>query len=141
MQWANIAERADGSFPTKERKEGFFDIAKDYGEYLSCVVWEKLFRRSFLTENNIRFPPGVRRAQDMCFLITAYSVAKSCFYLNRYLYHSDTTRETSVCHNPTEEMLLETEAAFRKTFAFLEEERREWCTGGGIKSFLCINSI
>ena len=145
MQWESIAERGENAAPQKkaakkEKREGFFDVAKDK-EYVRMAVWNKLFRRAFLIENNIRFPPGTRRCEDACMSIVLYASAQKCFYLNKNLYHYDLTRETSVCHNPTEEMLLETEAALKKTFAFLEEERREWCTGGGIKSFLCINSI
>ncbi|MBR6329181.1 MAG: glycosyltransferase [Lachnospiraceae bacterium] len=51
----------------------------------SCC--SKLYRRDFLEENKLRYPVGVKRAEDVNFNIRAFNVAKRIGYLNRYFYY------------------------------------------------------
>lgn len=72
---------------------GYYDfsnrVARD--DYISkqlffTSVWNKVFRKSFLLENEIHFIEGVKY-EDMyyCFLTMLYS--KSCFYIDKSYYH------------------------------------------------------
>ena len=94
-------------------------------------MYNKLFRSSLLRENQIRFPVGMIKAQDVAFCIMAYAFLKKSFYINRALYHYDTTRETSICNNVTEDILLNMSSGLKKAFEFIEERDKELCAEWG----------
>lgn len=50
------------------------------------VPWAKLFRRRFLSENNICFDLGLRRMQDNVFVMEAFVCARAIKYIQEYLY-------------------------------------------------------
>ena len=131
MQWGCVAERGEDAAPRKktphkERREGFFDVSKDYEEYFETYAWSKLFRSSLVLKNGIRFPAGVMQGEDASFSIASYALAQKCFYLNRLLYHYDTTRETSTCHNTTAGMFVEEARGYTEAFALIKEKRGDW---------------
>ena len=39
---------------------------------LQVFIWEKAFKREFLLKNNIRFPVGIKNAEDLIFCLLAY---------------------------------------------------------------------
>lgn len=49
--------------------------------------WAKLYRREFLSENNLSFNPELKRMQDNVFNLFAVEAAKKVVYENRPLYH------------------------------------------------------
>ena len=49
-------------------------------------VWGKLFRRSFLINNNIFFDYGVRQGEDMIFMLKIYSQISSARYISAPIY-------------------------------------------------------
>ena len=59
------------------------------------IVWNKLYRRSFLEENRIRFLP-VRRAEDVFFTMVALCAAKRINILNEALIHYRVMRPDSL---------------------------------------------
>ena len=50
-------------------------------------VWAKLYRKDFLTQNNILFPDGIKTAEDAIFNIKALLSKPKCKFLSKYLYH------------------------------------------------------
>lgn len=61
------------------------------------VPWAKLYRRSFLIENDLRFLPELRRMQDNIFNLYAFNFAKKVVYINKMLMHYlklETSRST-----------------------------------------------
>lgn len=51
--------------------------------------WLRIYRRSLIEENNIRFDPRFRRCQDLPFTFECTIYANSYYYLgDRYLYHN-----------------------------------------------------
>lgn len=48
--------------------------------------WMKMFRRDFLKNNNIRYVPGLKKTQDVIFVIESFSKAENVYYLNKPLY-------------------------------------------------------
>lgn len=51
----------------------------------SCC--SKLYRTAFLRENGLKYPVGVKRAEDVNFNIRAFDAAKRIGYLNRHFYY------------------------------------------------------
>ncbi len=135
VQWGTILELGDKAIPTKVLDEGFFDIARDYDKGYSGGACDKLFKASFIFENGIRFPAGVRRGEDVSFSVMAYALAQRVFCLARALYHYDRTRENSSTNlNFTEEALLEDAASRKRT---CEQVEKILGRGGGrLREFL-----
>jgi len=51
------------------------------------TTWCKLYKKSLIVENNIKFNPILTRAQDTIFSIKAFIQAKKIMYYNESLYH------------------------------------------------------
>ena len=54
---------------------------------MTCYVWNKLFRRSFLIEKNIQFHPDLYVFEDVYFICAALSLAERVGKENRVLVH------------------------------------------------------
>lgn len=58
--------------------------ATSFGSGSCC---SKLYRVAFLKENGLKYPVGVKRAEDVNFNIRAFDAAKRIGYLNRHFYY------------------------------------------------------
>ena len=62
-------------------------------KYYVASPWSKVFRKSFLDENNLRYVPGIIKAQDTLFVLEAYGKASKGQMIEEILYnynvHSD----------------------------------------------------
>ena len=68
-------------------------------EFYSC--WNKLYKMSIIAENNIRFTPGVRYAEDMVFVFEYLRYCKTFRFIEKPLYYYNVNPEntTSVVKN------------------------------------------
>lgn len=67
------------------------------GQYTAIgVPWGKIYRRSFLEENNLEFNPDLYRMQDNIFNMIAFSKARKIVYLDAALYYYNLTNITSI---------------------------------------------
>ena len=74
-----------------------------YGSTRLCnigVPWARLYRRTFLIENHIKFPEGVRRMQDMVMNIKAFCCVSKIVFCGKAIYYYRITRE-SACRKYT----------------------------------------
>lgn len=89
-------------FPESSVGHPSFDISPIEG-----AVWNKLVRRSLLTENCIGFPKGVNLGED-CYVVTAARVlAKKESMVQQPLYHYNQMNTGSITHNYTKQKFLE----------------------------------
>lgn len=51
------------------------------------AAWGALYRKDFLTANNLKFPPGQKKAQDSVFNTEVYACAKKIAYLPYTMYY------------------------------------------------------
>ena len=51
------------------------------------VPWGKIYRRSFIESNNLKFDPKLRRMQDNIFNLYAFSLARNVYYFDLPLYY------------------------------------------------------
>ena len=71
-----------------------------YGVYFRAC-WGKLFRRSVIEKNEIRFPVNITLAEDTVFTFAFLCHSPRYIFENKPLYHYFDTRETSIVHNVT----------------------------------------
>lgn len=62
-------------------------VIQDFFENLHGNCWNKLIKRSIITDNNIRFTPGLSFCEDLVYNISLFSVGVKIEYLPRALYH------------------------------------------------------
>lgn len=53
---------------------------------LQVFVWEKAFKRSFIEEKNIRFPVGIKNAEDLVFCLRVYFSGAKYSLIEKALY-------------------------------------------------------
>ena len=58
-------------------------------------VWNKLYRRSVLVENNIRFSPRLSLGEDGAFLVLLWQYVRKVAYVGQRLYHYRYLRKAS----------------------------------------------
>lgn len=70
---------------------------KQFYEPLEMVVWNKLYNRKFLNDNNIRFLEGVIH-EDVEFTIKTFVKVKKVKYINEYVYNYRINRKNSIMY-------------------------------------------
>ena len=68
-------------------------VLKDY------ALNSKIFKKSFLIKNNIRFPEYLNGGEDAVFLFDSYINAKGIVFINKVIYNYDTQRIDSLTHD------------------------------------------
>ena len=69
-----------------------------------CTVyysWDKVFRRDFLMENNLRYPVGLPKSEDKVFVCLCFEKMHSMYYIEDVLYHYRIL-ESSACNRYSE---------------------------------------
>ncbi|HHX99843.1 MAG TPA: glycosyltransferase, partial [Methanothermobacter sp.] len=92
-------------------------------------VWTKIFKRSFIVENDIRFPEGVP-AQDMTFVVHSFLEANGIVFLNnRFLFKYNRIRDSKgdkgISRNKNKKNLMGTIQSYSKTFDLLKNYGKE----------------
>jgi glycosyltransferase involved in cell wall biosynthesis len=87
-------------------------------------VWTKIFKRSFIVENGIRFPEGIP-AQDLIFVVHAFLEANGIVYLNnRFLFNYNRIRDSKgdkgISRNKNKKNLMGMIQAYYITFDLLK---------------------
>lgn len=110
--------------PTKNwGKAGYMDLTKRdiKKEFIRSKVglvspWDKVFKKSFLIENNIFFPEKILN-EDIFFVYLAFVYAKSYYYLDDVLYHYFVNPKGTVQQKKAEYQLNKMDV----TYGFLQE--------------------
>jgi len=92
-------------------------------------IWTKIFKRSFIVDNDIRFPEGIP-AQDLTFLVHAFLEAKGIIYLNnRFLFNYNRIRDfkgdKGISRNKNKKNLMGMIQAYHKTYNLLQNYGKE----------------
>lgn len=64
-----------------------YGLDRVVGSISAGAVWAKLYKRSFIEDNKLRFQRGLTRAQDSVFAFEAFERAMGISYFNKPLYH------------------------------------------------------
>lgn len=82
-----------------------------------AAPWDKLYKRSFLEANNLRFCEDLRVLDDMCFNFRAFGAAGRVTYIPAFQYHY-TVINTSVTNSYRSDRLVQD----IKVFQYLKDE-------------------
>ena len=95
---------------------------------LSPSIWTKIFRKSFLNKNNIRFPEEML-AEDVSFVTHSFLKAKGIIYLNQYYGYNyrirDSDKEKSTIYIRNKKYLHAMILGYYDTYNILKEEKKE----------------
>lgn len=84
-----------------------------FPEWYNCV-WVRAYKRSFLEDNHINFPIGIRLAEDLYFSYLAMSKVKSIHCIQKTLYCYFTNRKDSACNTINFEKIQEEIVSLQK---------------------------
>lgn len=92
-------------------------------------IWTKIFRRKFITDNEIHFPEGIP-TQDLVFLVHAFLEAKGIIYLNNYYgnYYNrtrDLSGDTGISRSYSLKNMMGMVQAYYQTFDILKKHQKE----------------
>ena len=65
----------------------------------SSSIWASCFNKSFLKENDIYFPAGIKNAEDVLFMLNVHAYHPKYSCIKAYLYNYKTDRELSATKN------------------------------------------
>jgi len=69
------------------------------------VPWGKMYKSSFLAENNIRFNEELNHYEDNLFILEIYYQTDRIIYLDQCLYHYSTSHISNVLHKYNEKIV------------------------------------
>lgn len=55
--------------------------------WASNAVWDKIFKRSLIVNNDIKFPYGMKTSEDLMFFMKSMEYIKNYVYINKPLYY------------------------------------------------------
>ena len=84
-----------------------------------CGQYTRLVKRSLLTENDIRFPPGIDMFEDRVFAVKLFYYAKRVEYIGRPFYHYVQYNFSSITKKLNEKTLGDMEKAEEEIENFL----------------------
>lgn len=124
-------ENKKGIYTGNEILNGFFST-----EWAS-VVWNKLYDRNFIIENNLRFPEGLLH-EDELWVFQISALAKKINFLNRKTYNYYYSNSGSITANVGIKNLNDYKAILKEKLKFAEQlnlyDRNER-TGNYIRNF------
>lgn len=87
VQWDFIFDYETGKSVEKRiGKEGTFDISID-SSFFSGSMCHKLISKEIIDSAYIRFPIGLKYAEDRCFGVDCFLTAKKTYHISKFLYH------------------------------------------------------
>ena len=66
---------------------------------LEIFIWHKAFKRNFLIKNNIRFPEGIKNAEDIIFCLFTYYTKPKYSFIPESLYFYTQYRKDAATNN------------------------------------------
>lgn len=83
-----------------DRREGLYSIVEDADEFfpISHPLWTKIYKRSIIEDNGLRFDTKLRNGEDSLFIYEYLKHAENAWHTNELVYEYR-IRESSVSHN------------------------------------------
>lgn len=122
------------SIKLPENKVYNYKITKKYLFGTISVSWNKIYKRDFINEYNIRFGSG-RRAQDGVFAIKAKVYAQKIIFENKPLYNYNIRQSSSVNSSSSKQLELFQSLADIKKF-LIEENLYKTYKSDALKDFI-----
>lgn len=92
-------------------------------------IWTKIYKRSFIQENNLLFPLDILLAEDLAFIIDSFLKAKGILFLNDYYCYYYRIRnlkgKESITNNKNKNNLIGAAEGYYKTYNILKSNGKE----------------
>ncbi|MBE6349542.1 MAG: glycosyltransferase [Spirochaetaceae bacterium] len=125
VQWDFIFDYTSGKkIEKKFGVEGYFNIAED-SSYFYGGMWHKLISKKLIDFESIRFPVGLKYAEDRCFGIDCFLLAKKTYHISKVLYHYCVNEESASFSISRDTILKDVNFVY-------EKEEKIKSNGGGI---------
>lgn len=85
-----------------------------------AAPWNKLYKRSFLCDNNLQFPQELKTLDDMTFNFVAFGYARKVAYLHRELYYYCFNKK-SITNKYDPERISKDTAVFRMISEYISD--------------------
>lgn len=92
-----------------------------YQKAISGFLWNKMFRKSLIINNNLHFIPSVFVGEDLLFVLNYLSFAADAVFFKETLYNY-TYIETSISHNVDDRKLTLLDA-YSEAYTIFDDER------------------
>ena len=136
--WILLNVLTDCQEPMDIRYKKYADMVKDSNfelkidsvdEYPSVIaaanIWDKIFKRSFIEDNNVRFPEAVP-AEDSVFLVDAFLNAYGIKFINKIIVTHDYGRDDSVQHQFSKTKIIKRIKAYYMMFySFMDKNKTD----------------
>lgn len=103
----------------------------------AAFVWNKIFRRKVLEDNNITFEEGLKRGDDVLFCIRFFTKIEKAAYVDEHFYHY-IQRESSITHTLNADnisRLADILKGYQLAISLLEKEKKYTAVRGYLKCF------
>ena len=109
-------------------KDSSFELKIDFiEEYPSVIaaanIWDKIFKRSFIEDNNVRFPEAIP-AEDSVFLVDAFLNAHGIKFINKIIVRHDYGRVDSVQHQFSKSKIIKRIKAYYMMFYLFMDKNK-----------------
>jgi len=98
------------------KKEAFYNI---FNRYLGANVWNKLFKKSLIIDNNLFFSENIYSGEDLLFVCQTVNLSNLISHLNKDFYHY-IKRDTSVTNGKFNKKLLTIIDAYKEIDKIVE---------------------
>lgn len=92
-------------------------------------IWTKIYKRSFIQENNLLFPLEVLIAEDLAFMVDSFLKANGILFLNNYYcYHyriRNVKGKESITNNKDKNNLIGAAEGYYETYNILKNDEKE----------------
>lgn len=136
--WILLNVLTDYQKPLDIRYKKYADMVKDSNfelkidsvdEYPSVIaavnIWDKIFKKSFIEVNNIRFPEAIP-AEDSVFLADSFLNAHGIKFINKIIVRHDYGRDDSVQHQFSKTKIIKRIKAYYTMFySFMEKNKTD----------------
>lgn len=101
------------------------ELARPENADALCTVWGKLYRRSIIEENNIRFQDirEIGTYEDGLFNLEVFNYVEKVCYINQYLYHYRKDNNASITSQYNPKMQKQWNHLFEIMYTYIENNR------------------
>lgn len=107
---------------------------------LAPSIWTKIYKRTFIQDNNLRFPLEIVIGEDLAFMVDSFLKANGIIFLNNYYCYYYRIRnakgEESITNKINKENLMGAADGYYKTYDILKNNGKEEYFPSIIKSHL-----
>lgn len=132
--WLNTITNPDESYVERMNKVNKIDSDRNFNFMVDSIddcpaisanfgLWTKIFKKSFIDENNIRFPEYIP-AEDSTFLWNVFLNAKGIKFINQFIVEYTVDNNSSVSHQISKKRMIDRLDGYYQMLYLAEEKNK-----------------